>query len=415
VTPLLERIGVTRVADVTGLDRAGIPNFTTVRPRERGEGLSYYNGKGVTRTAAHAGALMEAVERYTAELCDLPIHCCTFEEIQQHGPAVDPDSLIAPRAMKYQRDLALEWIEGFDFVSEQGIFLPLNAVLYPYFPPEGRSVLYDAGTNGLASGNTVEEALCHGICEVIERDAMAVSDAWIDLAPSVARVLQNLGVTIPTSNLSNDERFPLIDLETLPPRALMLVRKFQRAGILVYLRDITSTARIATLDCTIVERQLDGRCLAHGGTGSHPDARVAATRALSEASQSRVGHIQGGREDLVRIVGGQGTFDPDEVYGRRTVRPFSSVASFEHSRIDEEIRFLLERLKEDGFKHVIAVDLTRPEVGIPVVRVVIPGTEAWSVYVNHGRRGQFGPRIAKILHDGIARSVTAAKSTVAGT
>jgi ribosomal protein S12 methylthiotransferase accessory factor len=114
-------------------------------------------------------------------------------------------------------------------------------------------------------------------------------------------------------------------------------------------------------------------------------------------------------------VGGQGTFDPDEVYGRRTVRPFSSVASFEHSRIDEEIRFLLERLKEDGFNHVIAVDLTRPEVGIPVVRVVIPGTEAWSVYVNHGRRGQFGSRIAKILHDGIARSATMARFTAAGT
>ena len=415
VTPLLERIGVTRVADVTGLDRAGIPNFTTVRPRERGEGLSYYNGKGVTRTAAHAGALMEAVERYTAELCDFPIHCCTFEEIQQHGPAIDPDSLIAPRAMKYQRDLALEWIEGFDFVSEQGIYLPLNAVLYPYFPSEGRRVLYDAGTNGLASGNTLEEALCHALCEVIERDAMAVSDAWIDLAPSVARVLQNLGITVPASNLSNDERFPLIDLETLPPRALMLVRKLQRAGILVYLRDITSTARIATLDCTIVERQLDGRCLAHGGTGSHPDARVAATRALTEASQSRVGHIQGGREDLDRIVGGQGRFDPDEVYGRRTVRPFSAVASFEHSSIDEDIRFLLERLKEDGFKHVIAVDLTRLEVGIPVVRVVIPGTEAWSVYVNHGRRGQFGSRIAAILHDGIARGASVAKSTAAGT
>jgi YcaO-like protein with predicted kinase domain len=160
---------------------------------------------------------------------------------------------------------------------------------------------------------------------------------------------------------------------------------------------------------------MDGRCLAHGGTGSHPDARVAATRALTEASQSRVGHIQGGREDLVRIVGGQGTFDPDEVYGRRSVRPFSSVASFEHSSIDEDVRFLLERLKEDGFKHVIAVDLTRPEVGIPVVRVVIPGTEAWSVYVNHGRRGEFGPRIAAILHDGLARSIKMAGSTAART
>src|SRR5437588_331225 len=56
VAPLMETIGVSRVGEVTGLDRVGIPNYTTLRPRERGEGISYYNGKGMTRAAAHAGA-----------------------------------------------------------------------------------------------------------------------------------------------------------------------------------------------------------------------------------------------------------------------------------------------------------------------------------------------------------------------
>ena len=60
---VLDRIGVTRVADVTDLDRVGIPNFMTVRPHDLGPGISYYNGKGTTREQAHAGALMEAVER----------------------------------------------------------------------------------------------------------------------------------------------------------------------------------------------------------------------------------------------------------------------------------------------------------------------------------------------------------------
>ena len=62
------------------------------------------------------------------------------------------------------------------------------------------------------------------------------------------------------------------------------------AGLLVYLRDVTSTGGIATLDCAIVELQLNGRHLAHGGSGTHPDARVAATRALTEAAQSRIAH-----------------------------------------------------------------------------------------------------------------------------
>src|SRR5712675_2730379 len=70
---VLDTIGVTKVADVTDLDRVGIPNFMTVRPRDLGPGISYYNGKGTTRAAAHAGALMEAVERHAGEQYDGPI------------------------------------------------------------------------------------------------------------------------------------------------------------------------------------------------------------------------------------------------------------------------------------------------------------------------------------------------------
>ena len=53
---VLDTIGVTKVADVTDLDRVGIPNFMTVRPHDLGPGISYYNGKGTTRADAYAGA-----------------------------------------------------------------------------------------------------------------------------------------------------------------------------------------------------------------------------------------------------------------------------------------------------------------------------------------------------------------------
>jgi hypothetical protein len=53
---VFDTIGVTKVADVTDLDRVGIPNFMTVRPHDRGPGISYYNGKGTTRADAYAGA-----------------------------------------------------------------------------------------------------------------------------------------------------------------------------------------------------------------------------------------------------------------------------------------------------------------------------------------------------------------------
>ena len=415
VMPLMEIIGVTRVAEVTGLDRVGIHNFTSVRPRERGEGISYYNGKGLTRAAAHAGAMMEAIERYSGELCDLPVYYCTRDEMERRGPTVDPASIIVPRTKEYRQELSLEWVEGYDLFSLQPTYLPLNAVVFPYEPPAGRTVLYDSGTNGLASGNTLEEALCHALCEVIERDASAVSDARTDLAPAVSGALRRMGLAAPDANLPEGTSFSLIDLESLPRRALVLVRRLQRAGIVVYLRDITTTAGIATFDCVIVDRGPGGRPLAAGGTGTHPDARVAVTRALTEAAQSRIGYIQGGREDLVRIVRASPAVDPDRLYGGEKVRHFSSVASVEHANIDDDIRLLLERLRDEGFTKVIAVDLTRPEVGIPVIRVVIPGAEAWSTYVTHGRRGRFGTRVAAILQGRPASGAGDTNPTSTGT
>jgi ribosomal protein S12 methylthiotransferase accessory factor YcaO len=402
MTPLMPVIGVTRVAEVTGLDRVGIPNYTAVRPRELGEGISYYNGKGLTRFAAHAGAMMEAIERQAAEFCDLPVTYATFEEIRQLGPAVDPTEIIVPRSTEYRPDMRLEWAEGYDLLSKRPTYLPLNTVVCPYEPPPGRLNLYFSSSNGLASGNTTEEALCHALCEIVERDAAAVADTSKNLAPAVGSLLGKMGLPTPIATVERSvSSCRLVDVDTLPPRALTVVRRLRRAQLLIYLRNVTSTCRIPTFDCSIVERRLDGRHLVHGGSGCHPDARVAVTRALTEAAQSRVSHIQGGREDLDRIVGEPQPFDPDELFGGGEQIDFASVKSYEHDSIDEDIRFLLDRLREEGFSQVVAVDMTRPDVGVPVVRVLIPRTEAWSVFYQHARSAVFGDRVGRVLRQAV--------------
>lgn len=386
VTPLMDVVGVTRVAEVTGLDRVGIPNYTSVRPRERGPGISYYNGKGTTRSAAHAGALMEAVERYSAECCDLPVRVATAAELRASGPVVDPAGLVVPPVAGYDPDRPLEWVTGTDLLSGEPTAVPLGAVVCPYEPPPGLPVVHAAHTNGLASGNTREEALCHALCELVERDAAALADAVLDLAPAAARLLGTAEALRPPT------QFPLVDLETLPRRALVLVRRLERAGLRVYLRDVTCTAGVPALSCAIVEPHPGGEYLAHGGAGAHPDARVAVCRALTEAAQSRVGHIQGGREDLPGMVGPPRSFEPAEVFGRGPVVPFGALPSRENAGIDDDVRDVLRGLRRDGFGQVVALDLTRPEVGVPVVRVVVPGIEAWSVFYSHTRRSLLGPR-----------------------
>ncbi|MEW6754081.1 MAG: YcaO-like family protein [Candidatus Latescibacterota bacterium] len=396
VLPLMGRIGVTRIGEVTGLDRVGIPNYTAVRPAGL-DGISYYNGKGATRADAKAGALMEAIERASGEECDHPVHYGTRAEMEQAGPTIDPTTVIVPWVVEYTADLRLEWVEGFDLLGQQPTFVPLNAVVCPYQPPAGRPTLHWSSSNGLASGNTMEEALCQALCEVVERDAEAVAHTALRLQPAVAAVLACMGMAPARGRGQEEDCYPLVALDTLPPRAAALARRLTAAGLRIYLRNATSTGGIATLECTVVEPLMGGRWSAYAGNGTHPDARVAVSRALTEAAQSRVACIQGGREDLPDIVRGPRTCDPDRRFGQGRTVPFSSVPSYVHDDIADDIRFLLARLQQAGFAQVVAVDMTRPELGVPVVRLVVPGAEAWPVFEMHARRAAFGPRIALLL------------------
>jgi ribosomal protein S12 methylthiotransferase accessory factor len=396
VAPLMPVIGVTRVADVTRLDRVGIPNYVAVRPRDLGHGITYYNGKGTTRIGAKAGAMMEAIERYSGERCDLKTFRCTYKAIRRYGPALNPEEIIAPRFQAYTPAMQLEWVEGFDLISRRPTYVPLNSVVQPYESAR-YPALYYSSTNGLASGNTLEEALCHALCEIIERDTESISATILELAPTVRSILSQMGAEPAEQSSDADEQFPLIALESLPTKARQLVRKMRAAGLRIYLRNLTYTGGIPTLECTIVEDQPDGRHLAHGGCGTHPDARVALMRSLTEAAQSRVGCIQGGREDLPEIMRPRVPFDPDAVFGTGATRPFSSIRSYEHERVDEDIKFMLGRLKAAGLNQVVAIDLTRPELGIPVVRVVVPKGETWSIFQSHIDRGMLGPRVTQIL------------------
>jgi ribosomal protein S12 methylthiotransferase accessory factor len=399
----MPKIGVTRVAEVTRLDRVGIANFISVRPRERGGGISYFNGKGSTKQAARAGAMMEALEHFSGETCDLPVLYRSHAEIQREGRAVNPEELITPRYGDYNPRARLEWVRGFDLISRRPTYVPLNAVVCPYQPARGRALFY-ASTNGLASGNTIEEALCHALCEVIERDAISISTTLLELAPAVSDVLGGMGLgrgaKQSSRRTSRYDLFPLIDLDTLPRPSRGMARKLRAAGLHVYLRDITCTAGVPTLDCTVIEEQFDGRHLTHGGTGTHPDARVAASRAVSEAAQSRLACIQGGREDLPEVMRQRDPFDHEELFGRGPVVPFDSIRAYEHERVDEDVRFLLRQLKRDGFAQCVAFDMTRPQLGVPVVRVVLPKAETWPVFHLHTERGAFGPRVAEVIKDG---------------
>ncbi|HEV7601947.1 MAG TPA: YcaO-like family protein [Bradyrhizobium sp.] len=387
---VLDIIGVTKVADVTDLDRVGIPNFMTVRPHDLGPGISYYNGKGTTRADAYAGAMMEAIERHAGERYDGPIIASSHYNLRSEHACVDPLEIHVPMVRKYSEHLMLEWVLGFDLMTRRPTFAPLNCVVAPYSSDSGLSLFYTS-TNGLASGNTRVDAVCHALCEVIERDATALALARAEVRPAVAAILADMGFG--EGGPPERGEVPLISLHGLPRRAAVLVRKLQRAGLEVQLQNLTSAIGIPTIGCTLAEPQgLPTVMNTYAGCGTHPDARIALTRALTEAAQSRLTCIQGGREDLPDFVPPKGAPPVETRYGAGQAISFDDIPSYQHPSVNDDVEFIIERMRQSGFDQAVVVDITRADVGIPVVRVIVPRAEIWTLYFAHGDRASLGLR-----------------------
>ncbi len=292
-------------------------------------------------------------------------------------------------ARRYSEDLLLEWTLGFDLLTRQPTYVPVNCVVCPYHSFSVTTLFYSS-TNGLASGNTRLDALCHALCEVIERDAAALAMASADVRPAVASILADIGFDGALSPERADP--PLISLRGLPRPAAALVGKLQRAGLEVQLRNLTSATGIPTIDCVIsdphsaVNAECAWRMRDASGCPDRADARADRGRANPAWIHSgRTGGSAG-----LRPAEGK---PPEPTWnGWGETISFDDIASHQHASVNEDVEFILERMRQSGFDQVVVVDVTRAEVGIPVVRVVAPRAEAWTFHLMHGGRASLGRR-----------------------
>ncbi|MDD1734558.1 MAG: YcaO-related McrA-glycine thioamidation protein [Methanothrix sp.] len=348
----LPAAGITRVADITDLDRIGIPVFSSIRPMADRGAISVYNGKGATPTEARVSAMMEGLERYSAEVRDRQLDIASFSLLDG---ALDPKDLILP--VDADPDALIPWISGWDMMNQEEILVPANAVFHP-LPSEYRR-LFRTNTTGLASGNVIEEAIFHGLAEIIERDAWALVEAARHAGPLIQDVKDDL--------------------------ARGLMDKFAAAGVDVYLRDITSDIGVATCAAAADDLLLRDPTLLTTGMGTHTSAKVAVLRALTEVAQSRLTQIHGAREDTTladfrKRIGYERTKKLNSHwFGGSEKRSFADVPSFESDDFLLDIRHMLAKLEEAGLDRAVVVNLTRPEIGIPVVRVIVPGLEMSAV------------------------------------
>ncbi|TIU89460.1 MAG: hypothetical protein E5W03_03950, partial [Mesorhizobium sp.] len=168
--PHWARMGITRVANVTGLDRIGIPVVMVCRPNARS--LAVSQGKGIDLEAATASGLMEAAELYHAEHIERPLKLGSMAELSRSHRFAEVGRLPRISGRAFTKDIVTLWIEGREMISGVTRWLPYESVRANFtVPPPPGSGFFDCSSNGLASGNTADEAVHHGICEAIERDA----------------------------------------------------------------------------------------------------------------------------------------------------------------------------------------------------------------------------------------------------
>lgn len=361
IRPVLRQAGITRLADITGLDRIGIPTTLAIRPN--GRTLSNSSGKGFTLEAALASGAMEAIELHHAEECELSGFRAPYDEIPDRYARIPVDRLALARHAPFNARWPFNWTVGWDLLNQQEVAVPLGLI------DMGRGAAnlselfaFQITSNGLASGNNMLEAINAGLFEVIERDAVTSHKVRWD---------------------ETNEHPPVVKLETVEhPMVRELIDRLERAGIGLCLLDCAVDTNLPVYEAFLVDLVWQNVGM-FKGYGAHLDPEVAMIRAITEAVQGRVVYISGSRDDLFRH---------NEVHLRNDVNDRAAIRMFEKMvpTVDARTRrseatptfegdtlAALHKLKAAGLDQVIVVDLSRPDFPVNVVKVIVPGLEGY--------------------------------------
>jgi len=366
ISPMMQAMGITRVANITGLDHIGIPVVTVCRPQSCA--VSVAQGKGLDLISAKVSGVMEAIETYHGEHIELPLRLASYNQLKAKHQVVDVSQLAKSSFSEFSLDLPILWIESTDLISNSALFVPYEMVHCNFsLPLPAGSGYFLMSTNGLASGNNYLEAVSHGLSEVIERDAMSL---W-----HTERAIGN--------NMGQRQ----VDLSTITDKnCLGILAQFKAASIAVGVWDITSDLGIATFYCMISDDQHSSSRTLYpsAGSGTHPCKSIALLRALTEAAQTRLTLISGSRDDVSanEYLEKQNVDFQNEILnqlnqlnGASAMLDYANIKSWDNNSFSADIALITAKLAEAGLTQIAVVGLTKDEFGIAVVRVVVPGLE----------------------------------------
>jgi oxazoline/thiazoline synthase len=328
-------------------------------------------GKGSTSEQGEASALMEAIERYsgiyqgneirvTRRFTDfapgeaiLPNDVLLFSDAQYrrgHSHAGEANE-VTPIAPPFDPSAKIEWSPVWSLRHERFKYLPTSFLYFFYNGDSAPAGRIHADSNGCAAGNTLEEAIVQGFLELIERDSYAIW--WYNR-------LQRPGV-----DLGQVDDSYVRDLQA----------QLAATGRRVWMLNITSDLGIPSF-VAISHAVENERELIEFGSGSHFDARIAALRSLTELNQFLSLGLAGGRDP------GSASHDADKPLNLRdhpyltpnneSLAPFDLSPKFGNLDTRAQVMACVNLVKRAGLDFLV-LDQTRPDIEVPVVRVIVPG------------------------------------------
>ena len=356
----IERIkqtaGMLSFRNATEVDRIGIQVFTCDRIRPDGS-MTSHTGKGISPIQAQVSITMEAIERYCSEFRKEYLEKLvkgSYRNLKSKLNILDPQDLVLSRLSDYDDGKEIYWIWGCDLSKEEDILVPACAVYHPYH--EDNILLMSTHTNGIAAGNTMEEAVIHGLAEVIERDA------W-----SIAQYSRQFHDAIFIENVPENEFI------------IGVFERFEKASIEIVAKDLTTDVGMPVV--AAFSRDLVHLTMAPiDGFGAHLDPRVATVRAILEIATTRALFIQKygieGMCETVPLYLRHGEEEDPRFYAHHQ-KGIKELEVGYSTDIYEDIQSMISKLRARGLNRVVAVNLTRSDVDIPTVRMIVPGMETY--------------------------------------
>lgn len=352
IEPLLwKEFGITRIANITHLDHVGIPVYLAIRPKAKL--LTTAQGKGITDDLAKISAIMESIEGWHCEHMDEPDLFGAYHTLKQDYPLCElhPSMNHGPFEWIDIETLEIPWARGTELLTGETIYFPYTMINvntafyrpgYRYFPPR---------TNGLASGNTYEEAICHALYEVIEREIEARNPLF----------MQN----------------PQLDLTTIhSPHLLAILEKIKQSNLALDVWPLMNDFDIPCYAAVVYDKDDVRGVGMQFGSGAHFSSVVALSRAITEAIQGRATMISGSRDDHTpRLYRKNKMNMPYLIHAFNATRENQLFFTETKALNDFKccLQALLSLLKKRGYQQVISYNHTRDEFDIPVVHVVVPG------------------------------------------